>query len=45
MCSGRGERRGSPLSRREAAPLRNRSRSPVAPSMQTVLISDDEFKP
>ncbi|RVE42824.1 hypothetical protein evm_012536 [Chilo suppressalis] len=47
---------GSPLSRRAAVePLRNRSRSPqqraanaagpVAPSMQTVLISDDELKP
>ncbi|CAH0747128.1 unnamed protein product [Diatraea saccharalis] len=46
---GRGS--GSPLSRRDAVePLRNRSRTPernasVAPSMQTVLISDDELKP
>ncbi|KAM3960182.1 uncharacterized protein CG7065-like [Aphomia sociella] len=38
----------SPLSRRDAAaPLRNRSpaKPSVAPSMQTVLVSDDELKP
>ncbi|XP_052753659.1 uncharacterized protein CG7065-like isoform X2 [Galleria mellonella] len=47
--AGSSRRSRSPLSRRDdAAPLRNRSPAPrpdLAPSMQTVLVSDDELKP